>query len=106
MQLRILRALGLSSRLNNRIQATLQRRRHFDDLGQLFSGFNRTAGEIGHMVVRQGGALCPCGASGHLEAYIGSRALESRGRAAASSPDGEGLRARGRARMSQLAGDR
>ena len=43
MQLRILRALGLSSRLNNRIQATLQRRRHFDDLGQLFSGYRRRA---------------------------------------------------------------
>jgi pimeloyl-ACP methyl ester carboxylesterase len=41
MQLRILRALGLSSRLNRRIEASLQRRRHFDDLEQLFSGYRR-----------------------------------------------------------------
>ncbi len=41
VQLRILRALGLSNRLDMRIQTTLRRRRHFDDLDQLFAGYRR-----------------------------------------------------------------
>jgi glucokinase len=38
------------------------------------------AGEIGHMVVRQGGARCPCGRRGCLEAYAGRNALERHAR--------------------------
>jgi len=38
------------------------------------------AGEIGHMVVRLGGRLCPCGRRGCVEAYAGRRALEARAR--------------------------
>lgn len=38
------------------------------------------AGEIGHMVVRQGGARCPCGRRGCVEAYAGRRAMEARAR--------------------------
>jgi glucokinase len=38
------------------------------------------AGEIGHMVVRQGGARCPCGRRGCLEAYAGRMAMEARAR--------------------------
>ncbi|HWO16359.1 MAG TPA: ROK family protein [Solirubrobacterales bacterium] len=34
------------------------------------------AGEIGHMVVKRGGAKCPCGRKGCLEAYAGRAALE------------------------------
>jgi glucokinase len=34
------------------------------------------AGEIGHMVVKRGGALCPCGRSGCMEAYAGRKAME------------------------------
>jgi glucokinase len=34
------------------------------------------AGEIGHMVVKRGGALCPCGRHGCMEAYSGRKALE------------------------------
>jgi glucokinase len=34
------------------------------------------AGEIGHMVVRRGGARCPCGRSGCMEAYAGRKAME------------------------------
>jgi glucokinase len=34
------------------------------------------AGEIGHMVVRRGGALCTCGRRGCLEAYAGRGAME------------------------------
>jgi glucokinase len=35
-----------------------------------------SAGEIGHMVVRRNGALCPCGRRGCLEAYAGRGAME------------------------------
>jgi glucokinase len=38
------------------------------------------AGEIGHMVVKRGGARCPCGRSGCLEAYAGRGAMEARAR--------------------------
>ncbi len=38
------------------------------------------AGEIGHMVVRRGGARCPCGRHGCLEAYAGRAAMEARAR--------------------------
>ena len=38
------------------------------------------AGEIGHMVVRRGGARCPCGRRGCMEAYAGRNALEARAR--------------------------
>jgi glucokinase len=35
------------------------------------------AGEIGHMVVKRGGAKCPCGRKGCLEAYAGRAAMEA-----------------------------
>jgi glucokinase len=38
------------------------------------------AGEIGHMVVKEGGALCPCGRHGCMEAYAGRRAMEAEAR--------------------------
>jgi glucokinase len=38
------------------------------------------AGEIGHMVVRLGGAHCPCGRRGCMEAYAGRGAMEARAR--------------------------
>jgi glucokinase len=38
------------------------------------------AGEIGHMVVKMGGARCPCGRRGCLEAYAGRAAMEARAR--------------------------
>jgi glucokinase len=38
------------------------------------------AGEIGHVVVRQGGALCGCGRRGCMEAYAGRAAMEARAR--------------------------
>lgn len=34
------------------------------------------AGEIGHMVVKMGGAKCPCGRRGCMEAYAGRAAME------------------------------
>jgi len=38
------------------------------------------AGEIGHMVVEIGGAKCPCGRRGCMEAYAGRGAMEQRAR--------------------------
>jgi glucokinase len=40
----------------------------------------KTAGEIGHMVVRLNGAKCPCGRRGCVEAYAGRGAMEARAR--------------------------
>jgi glucokinase len=38
------------------------------------------AGEIGHMVIKQGGARCPCGRRGCMEAYAGRIAMETKAR--------------------------
>ncbi|HET9154598.1 MAG TPA: ROK family protein [Solirubrobacterales bacterium] len=38
------------------------------------------AGEIGHTVVERGGARCPCGRRGCLEAYAGRKAMEAEAR--------------------------
>jgi glucokinase len=38
------------------------------------------AGEIGHVVVRTGGALCGCGRRGCMEAYAGRASMEARAR--------------------------
>ncbi len=38
------------------------------------------AGEIGHMVVERGGAQCPCGNKGCMEAYAGRSAMEAEAR--------------------------
>lgn len=39
-----------------------------------------SAGEIGHVVVHQGGRKCPCGRNGCMEAYAGRVAMETRAR--------------------------
>jgi glucokinase len=38
------------------------------------------AGEIGHMVVKRGGARCPCGRRGCMEAYAGRAGMEAKAR--------------------------
>ena len=43
--------------------------------GQVFRGANGTAGEIGHVIVQRGGALCSCGQRGCLEAYASRSAM-------------------------------
>ncbi len=43
--------------------------------GRLYRGATGGAGEIGHQVVRAGGALCSCGRRGCLEAYAGTAAI-------------------------------
>jgi glucokinase len=45
--------------------------------GELWHG-RGDAGEIGHMVVKQGGARCGCGRRGCMEAYAGRRAMEAK----------------------------
>ncbi|MEX2505242.1 MAG: ROK family protein [Egicoccus sp.] len=44
--------------------------------GKPFEGGAGGAGEFGHIVVQQGGAVCPCGRRGCVEAYAGRRAME------------------------------
>ncbi len=43
--------------------------------GKLYSGFNRTAGEIGHMVIEAGGPKCGCGNRGCFEALASRTAI-------------------------------
>lgn len=49
--------------------------------GRLRVGPHGLAGELGHAVVVPDGRRCGCGGRGHLEAYIGRRALELEARA-------------------------
>jgi glucokinase len=53
--------------------------------GELRGGAHGAAGEIGHIVVVDGGELCPCGRRGCMEAYAGRIALERAARAAAAA---------------------
>lgn len=65
--------------------------------GHLRVGPNGLAGELGHTTAVPDGRSCACGGRGHVEAYIGRRALESQARM---------LHAGGRAtRLVELAGD-
>ena len=43
--------------------------------GKIFTGSNHAAGEIGHIVIEQDGALCGCGRRGCWEAYSSATAL-------------------------------
>lgn len=43
--------------------------------GKLYSGFNKTAGEIGHMVIEVGGPKCGCGNRGCFEALASRTAI-------------------------------
>ncbi len=43
--------------------------------GKLYSGFNGTAGEIGHMVIEVGGPKCNCGNQGCFEALASRTAI-------------------------------
>jgi glucokinase len=45
--------------------------------GRIYHGVTCTAGEIGHMLVKEGGPRCSCGGSGHLEAIASARAIVS-----------------------------
>lgn len=41
--------------------------------GKLYKGFTSTAGELGHIVIKEGGLKCQCGNYGCLEAYCGEK---------------------------------
>ncbi|KAJ1684540.1 hypothetical protein LUZ63_020295 [Rhynchospora breviuscula] len=45
--------------------------------GRPYTGSRGAAGEIGHVVVLEGGALCSCGRRGCVEAYAGRRMMAS-----------------------------
>jgi glucokinase len=47
--------------------------------GRAWTG-RHAAGEIGHMVIQRGGAKCPCGRKGCMEAYAGRAAMEREAR--------------------------
>ena len=59
--------------------------------GQLYRGHRGLGGEIGHMVVDLDGPDCPCGAKGHLEAFVARPAIIREGRAAAATYRGSGI---------------
>ena len=48
--------------------------------GQVVKGAVGMAGELGHMVVKLNGRVCPCGRRGCAEAYAGRAAMEERAR--------------------------
>jgi glucokinase len=94
-------ALGTDVKLGNDVQvatdaeATLGAGKPYDSLLGVFWGTGvggglildgrpwvgrGAAGEIGHMVVKRGGARCPCGRRGCMEAYAGRKAMEAKAR--------------------------
>ncbi|MEU3030300.1 ROK family protein [Streptomyces incarnatus] len=57
--------------------------------GRVESGAHGFAGEIGHVVVRPGGTLCPCGQRGCLERYASASAVSEAWAAAGGDPDAD-----------------
>ncbi|MGI6374711.1 MAG: ROK family protein [Anaerolineae bacterium] len=56
--------------------------------GKLRTGYRYSAGEVGHMVLMDGGPLCGCGERGHAEALASRTAIERRIREARAGVDG------------------
>ncbi|MEW2284978.1 ROK family protein [Streptomyces sp. NPDC047841] len=54
--------------------------------GRVEAGAHGFAGEIGHIVVRPGGTLCPCGQRGCLERYASASAVSEAWAAACGDP--------------------
>ncbi|MFI6338354.1 ROK family protein [Streptomyces sp. NPDC050535] len=57
--------------------------------GRVEAGAHGFAGEIGHIVVRPGGAPCPCGQHGCLERYASAAAVSQAWAAASGNPAAE-----------------
>jgi glucokinase len=95
------KALGTEIRLGNDVQVATEAEFHLgsgkglDSLIGVFWGTGvggglilggkpwlgrGAAGEIGHMVIKRGGAKCPCGRRGCMEAYAGRAAMEAEAR--------------------------
>lgn len=58
--------------------------------GRLLRGSSGLAGELGHIIVEEGGAACPCGNNGCLEAYASGTAMGDEGRSASELADAAG----------------
>jgi glucokinase len=65
--------------------------------GTVRRGPSGVAGEIGHMIVHDGGRRCGCGGHGHLEAYAGRAGMERTARKRAKDGD--------KTKLVKLAGD-
>ncbi|MBA4370029.1 MAG: hypothetical protein C0418_00415 [Coriobacteriaceae bacterium] len=59
--------------------------------GEPYRGSRGLGGEVGHTPVDLDGPECPCGARGHLEAYVGRPALAAKGREAAATRKGRAI---------------
>ncbi|AZS86519.1 ROK family protein [Streptomyces griseoviridis] len=57
--------------------------------GRVEAGAHGFAGEIGHIVVRPGGAPCPCGQHGCLERYASAAAVSDAWAAATGNPEAD-----------------
>ncbi|CAM5705721.1 ROK family protein OS=Streptomyces alboniger OX=132473 GN=CP975_15880 PE=3 SV=1 [Streptomyces alboniger] len=57
--------------------------------GRVEAGAHGFAGEIGHIVVRAGGAACPCGQRGCLERYASAAAVSEAWAAASGEPEAD-----------------
>ncbi|MFE2418868.1 ROK family protein [Streptomyces hokutonensis] len=57
--------------------------------GRVEAGAHGFAGEIGHIVVRPGGAPCPCGQTGCLERYASAAAVTEAWAAVSADPDAD-----------------
>ncbi|MFI6401731.1 ROK family protein [Streptomyces sp. NPDC050548] len=57
--------------------------------GRVEAGAHGFAGEIGHIVVRPGGAPCPCGQTGCLERYASAAAVTEAWTAVSGAPDAD-----------------
>jgi glucokinase len=57
--------------------------------GRVEAGAHGFAGEIGHIVVRPGGAPCPCGQRGCLERYASAAAVSEAWAAVCEDPDAD-----------------
>jgi glucokinase len=53
--------------------------------GEPYRGSRGLGGEFGHTVIEVNGRPCPCGGTGHIEAYLGRPAIAEAGREAAKS---------------------
>lgn len=59
--------------------------------GKIWSGAHGIGGELGHIMYKQGGILCTCGARGCLERYASATALIRMGKEAAERHKGSAL---------------
>lgn len=59
--------------------------------GEPYRGSRGMGGEIGHVVVDLDGPPCPCGGTGHLEAFLGRPAIAVKGKEAAKQFKGRAI---------------